>query len=446
MLDKIFKRINRILPAKYRWILNHDGFKRYFSNTGWMFGGQGITLLVSFFIGAWVTRYLGPSNYGAMSYALAFVGLFAFISDLGSGAILNRELVKHREKRDELMGTAFRLKLIGGIISMTLVIIVAFLIKTSPLVRLLIIIFSASSILQVINVISFYFQARVEAKKNVQVRAIATLISAALKVLIILSGKGIIFLVIVYLLDLVWQGIGFIIQYRQEGLRLRDWYFKSKLAKRIWKSSWPLMLAAAAGYIYSKIDQVMIGLMLNNLEVGLYAAAVKLSEVWYFIPGIISVSLFPAIVNARQSNQVSYHQRLRGLYTLMTTISLAIVVPVALLAKPLILWLYGIKYLASVPVLQIYIWSNLALFLWIALSQYLMAEDKVRTIFFVNIFAMIINVGLNLILIPIMGIRGAALATLISYSTLPAGVWIVDHTKLSAIINRSQGDFQYPED
>jgi len=98
MLDKIFKFIERFFPAKYRWILNHDGFKRYFANTGWMFFGQILSLAFSFFIGAWVARYLGPENYGAFSYAIAFAGIFGFVSSLGVDGILSRDLVAYPEK------------------------------------------------------------------------------------------------------------------------------------------------------------------------------------------------------------------------------------------------------------------------------------------------------------------------------------------------------------
>src|SRR5574344_2906955 len=107
MLDKFFKTIEKITPSKYRWILNHDGFKRYFANIGWMFFGQMFSLLVSFFIGAWLARYLGPENYGIFNYAIAFAGLFVFVAPLGVDAILNRDLVAHPEQRDKLMGTAF---------------------------------------------------------------------------------------------------------------------------------------------------------------------------------------------------------------------------------------------------------------------------------------------------------------------------------------------------
>lgn len=147
MLDKLFKTIEKITPVKYRWILSHNGFKRYFANTGWMFFGQMFSLLFSFFIGAWVARYLGPENYGFFSYAIAFAGLFGFISSLGVDGILSRELISHPEKRDELMGTTFILKIIGGTFAFFITILAVFSFEGSNLVRFLTIIYSLVFIL-----------------------------------------------------------------------------------------------------------------------------------------------------------------------------------------------------------------------------------------------------------------------------------------------------------
>ena len=120
MVNKLFNLIKKITPTKWHWALEHDGYKRYFANMSWMFFGQMFSLLVSFFIGAWVARYLGPENYGVLSYSIAFVGIFGFIASLGVDGILNRDLIETPERRDELLGTAFRLKLIGGTIAFCL--------------------------------------------------------------------------------------------------------------------------------------------------------------------------------------------------------------------------------------------------------------------------------------------------------------------------------------
>lgn len=423
MLDKFFKTIEKITPQKWRWILNHDGFRRYFANTGWMFFGQMFSLLGSFFIGAWLVRYLGPENYGVLSYALAFVGLFGFIASLGVDGILNRELVKFSGKRDEFLGTAFRLKLIGGITALTLCIISAFIFKTTPLIRLLIILFSFTFILQAINVISIYFQSEVKSKNNVKAVLAATLISSILKVLVILFDRGVIWLVAVYALDSLWQGIGFVNAYRKQGLKIKAWKFNNNLAREILKNSWFLMLASAASFIYVRIDQVIIGYLSGNREVGIYAAAVKLVEVWYFIPGIICGSLFPAIVNAKITGQAVYKSRLRKFYILMVIIPFLIAIPMTLLAKPIIFILFGSEYMASVNILRIYIWSSIGLFLGTAMSQYLMSENLVKTIFWLSLSAMIVNIVLNFIFIPIWGLQGAAWATLISYLVMPVMVF-----------------------
>jgi len=409
------------MPEKWRQFLSHEGFKRYFVNTGWMFVGQIFSLATSFFIGAWIARYLGPENYGILNYALAFAGLFGFIATLGVDSILNRELVKFPERRDELLGTAFRLKLIGGLIAFCLAVIGAIILFDNYLLRLLIILFAVSYILQSLNVISSYFQAEVKARKNVQALVLATLVSSALKVVVILLNYGVIWIMVIYMLDFLWQGLGFIRAYGSSGLKIKSWQFNKNLARKILHDSWLLMLASAAGALYLKIDQVMIGVMLGNREVGLYAVAVKLVEVWYFIPGIICASLFPAIINARKNGLEIYRARLNNLYILLLIIATAIAVVMTFLARPITLFLFGDSYLAAISVLRIYVWSNLGLFLGTAVYQYLIAEDRIKLIFIITGVAMLTNIALNWVLIPKLGLVGAAWATLISYAVVPLG-------------------------
>jgi len=419
MTDKLFKLVEKITPQKWHWVLNHDGYKRYFSNTSWMFGGQMFSLLVSFFIGAWIARYLGPENYGVFSYSVAFVGIFGFIASLGVDSILNRELIKTPEKRDVLLGTAFRMKLIGGIIALSLAILSAFVFLSNPLIKLLVILFSFSFIFQSLNVISNYFNAEVKAKNNVKVTLVTTFVSSFFKVLIIFFGRGVVWFVAILVLDSLLQGIGFITAYKSFGLKLKDWSFDKTLSRKILGNSWPLMLAGAASFIYLKIDQVMIGSMLGDYKVGIYAVAVKLVEVWYFVPAIITTALFPAIINAKKTSKLMYKRRLNNFYILMAVIPVTMAIPVTLLAKPIIQVLFGAGYLEAVSVLRIYIWSSVGLFLGWAGSQYLMSENLVKTIFWVNLFSMLLNLGLNLIFIPKWGIVGSAWATLVSYFIVP---------------------------
>ena len=160
----------------------------------------------------------------------------------------------------------------------------------------------------------------------------------------------------------------------------------------------------------------MIKQMLGDSEVGYYAAAVRLCEAWYFLPMIITTSLFPAIVNAKKIDENLYQSRLQKLYDLLAWAAIFIALPTTFLSNFIIEILYKPEFLPAAPVLTIYIWAGVATFLGVASSQYLIAENFTKIAFLRTFIGMIANIILNFILIPIYGITGSAAATLISYS------------------------------
>jgi O-antigen/teichoic acid export membrane protein len=348
------------------------------------------------------------------------VGLFSFIAPLGVDAILYRELISQPQKRDELMGTAFRLKLIGGVIAFLAASVSAYFLEADFLVKLIVLVFSISFIFQAFNVSYTFFNSRVQSLKNVKVQTLAVLFSAVLKIIVIVSFKGVIWLALAALIESIIISVGAVYFYRQKGYRLRAWTFNPALAKKIISVSWLLLLSSAAALIYQKVDQVMVGRFLGNEAVGLYAVAAKLSEIWYFIPGIICGSLFPAIVNAKKTGLNLYRDRLKKLYKLMLFLALLIAVPLAVFSRPVTVIIFGPDYAASAPVLSIYAWSSLGFFLATAINQALTSENRLRMIFSINLLMMVVNVFLNYLLIPRLGLTGAAWATTVSYLLGPA--------------------------
>lgn len=419
MLEKFFSKIEKITPEKWRWILNHEGFKRYFSNTGWMFFGQAFNLILSFFIGVWIIRYLGPENYGILSYALAFTGIFFFVSTLGIDRVLKRELINFPEKRDQLLGTSFRLKIIGGSLAIALSIFSIFLLDSSPLVRGLVFLCSLTFVLQSFNIIDVFFQVRVEAKKGVIAQVIASSISSVLKIAIIFSGAGIIWLMLVYVLDYVWSGIFLLFFYRRTGFKIRFWKFDLSLAKKMFSDSWPLMFTSFSVFIYMKIDQVMIKEMINEVAVGLYSAPVRILDLFYFIPSIICLSLFPAVLNARKVDLKVYRSRLKKLMIFLIILSLIVILPISIFSKYIINFLFGTEYLSSSIILGIGVWSLLGVSLRFLVGQYLVAEGYFKIYFYITLMGAVINIVLNIFLIPIWGITGAIVVTVFSYSLVP---------------------------
>ncbi len=416
MLDKFFNLIEKLIPKKWRWILDHGGFRRYLTNTGWMVFGNIFSLILSFLVGAWVIRYLGPEEYGILSYVLAFVGIFAFIASLGITSILQRELVNHPEKRDSILGTAFILRLGGGALAFLISVFIIFLLESSTLIKLLVLIQAFSLIFYSSEVITLFFASRVESKKSVQASILSGTISSLLKVILILSGAGIIWMMVVFVLDGFWLSVFLFLAYKRSGLKIRDWRFNKPLAKSILSSSWLLALTSASVLIYMRIDQVMIKRMIDAEAVGLYASSVKIFEFTYIIPSLITFSLFPAILNALKVSYTAYRRRLRHMVALLLILSILVAGTITILSKPIILILFGPDYLESLNVLRIGVWSLVAVSLSYLVDKSLVAENRIKFYFTITLLGAIVNVVLNYLLIPIYGINGAAVSTIISYS------------------------------
>jgi len=408
-------KINNILKDKFNKLQLSSGFKRYFVNTSWLFFERIIGMAVTFFVGVYVARYLGPANFGLLSYAGSFVGLFSAIAALGLDNIVVRELVKDEKRRDELLGTTFVLKVIGSIFVLTIIAIAVRFTNNDSFTNLLIFIIAIGTIFQSFNVINFYFQAKVLSKYTVYAQVFTTILCAAIKLLLIYFNMGLIYFTIVTLLQSIILASGLIVMYTKQKSSLLKWSINYGLAKNLLKDSWPLILSGIAISIYMKIDQVMIKNMLNTEAVGNYAVAVRISEVWYFIPMAITKSVFPAIINAKKISEKLYYERLQKLYDLMVWLAIGIALPIMLLSNNIIKLLFGIQYQEAAGVLRIYVWAGVFVFLGVASSQYLIAENYTKISFLNSLTGAIVNVILNITLIPKFGIKGAAIATVISY-------------------------------
>ncbi len=398
---------------KEKW--QHAGFQKYLKNTGWMFGGRFISLTISFFVGVYIARYLGPANYGLLNYVISFVGLFGFLASFGIDGIISREIIKDHNKKDELIGAGFYIKIIGSLLAIASVFTVSLFTTRDIFTLGLIWIFSLTFIPQAFNIVEIYFQSQVLSKKIVTAQITSNIASAILKLSVIFLNKGIFWLTLIYIVEASIYGVILLFNYRKFGNHIRSWKFNKNIAKSILKDSWPLMLSSVAVGLYMKIDQVMIKNILGNEQAGIYTAAVKLSEVWYFIPSLICLSTFPALINAKKDNEQLYNIRLLRLYRLIFWISFIIALPIALLSKHIIFVLFGNAYIQASAALSIYVWAGISISLNLVLGNHILTENKTKFFLFSTTAGAISNILLNIILIPMYGIAGAASATFLSY-------------------------------
>lgn len=397
---------------------NNPGFKRYFHNTGWSLMARFFSLGVSFIISVLVARYLGPANLGQLSYAVSFVGIFSFIANLGIDNILYRELIRYPEKRDVLMGTALRLKIFAGSIAAVIAIFSAYMFFPIDISFWLICLISLTYVFSAWNIIVYEFQAHVEQKYPAIISFFIVILLNVLKIAIMVSHKGIIYFSVVLLLEPIFYAICYSWARRKRYGTTAHWKFDTAVAKMILIDSWPLMISSTFILIYSRIDQIMIKQYIDSASVGVYDAAVRISEAWSFIPGIIASSLFPAIVNAKKVSDTTYKKRLLSLSGFLALLAIAVAVPTTLLSHQIIQLLYGDEFIRSSTILSIYIWSGLWTSLGTMVGYYLISENKRILLFSSTFLAMVINIILNFMWLPSYGIVGAAWATFISYAFL----------------------------
>lgn len=407
--------------------IHSSGFKRYFANTSWLMGHRILSMIVALFVGVYVARYLGPERFGLLSYAGSFVGLFTALATLGLDGIMVRELVKTPKRRDELLGTAFWLKA-GGAVLMWIGIATAIpFTNNETQTNVFIGIIAFGVIFQAFNIIDFNYQAEVKSKFVVYVQIVQLAVSSITKLVLVWISAPLVWFVCIFLLDAMILAVGLIAMYLKNTGKVWHWKWHWQTASVLLKDSWPLILSGMVISIYMKIDQVMIKEMLGAEQVGHYAAAVRLSEAWYFIPMAITSSVFPAIINAKKQSEVLYYKRLQKLYDLMVWLAVAIALPTTFLAPWVIKVLYGDAFLPAAGVLSIHIWAGVFVFLGVASGRWFLCENMQKEAFYRTFLGAICNIVLNIIMIPKYGIIGAALSTLISQSVAAYFYDILNH-------------------
>ena len=397
-----------------RNFLTSKEFRKYFANTSWLLGERVLRMVISLFVGIYVARYLGPERFGLLSYSVSFVWLFSSLASFGLNNILVRELVQSPEQRNNLLGTVFWLKVFGTFVMATAIALALQFFEDEQQTYWMIFIIALGYLFQTTNVIELYFQAQVQSKFIVRAQVAQMLITSLFKIYLIYVQAELIWFAFALMLDQAVAAALFLIVYCWKINFFPFFTFHWKRAKKLMDGALPLIFSGMMVLLYMKIDQVMLKEMLNAKAVGVYAAAVKLCEAWYFIPSAIMASLFPAIIESRKESEEYYENRVQKLYEMMVWGSLLVAIPTSFLADWFIQVLYGAIFQEAAIVLKIYIWTFVFVSLGVASSHWLVAENLEKYALLRSLLGAIINITLNWYMIPIYGITGAAYATLIT--------------------------------
>jgi PST family polysaccharide transporter len=386
-------------------------------NAAWLSGGRIVQMGIGLLLAGWVGRYLQPEGYGTYCYAISFISLFTPLAYVGLAEIVVRELVRHPGRSGALLGTSLGLRLMGAALAVTSAIILGFYMGShSALQSWMIAIASGSMLFRSLNVIDLWFQSRTESKYVAWADLTGFAVRGTAVGCLILFRQSALWFAGAYAVEAASAFLIRYLLYSRHGGKSASWSWNTRMASSLLRQSWWLALSALGSLVYLRIDQVMLGAMQGSREVGLYAAAIKWPEASLFVPQFICVSAFPMLVRTRQVDQDRYRRSLETLFALLIWMALALSAAGALLARPLVTWLFGADYAPAAPILTVHIWSSVFTFAGTLLSRWLLNEGFLAFFLLRNLLGAVVNVFLNIWLIPRWGGMGAAVATIISYS------------------------------
>jgi polysaccharide transporter, PST family len=408
-----------LLPETFRGRLHgRVQLQKILSNIVWLSLDKVVRLALGAVVGIWMARELGPAQFGILNYAIAFAALFAPLASLGLDSIVVRDiLIQDPSERGLTLGTAFTMRLAGGILGAATATATIVLFRPSDGLAIALVALSGIALSALaFDVIDLWFQSQVKAKFAIYAKNAAFLLLTGVRLVLLFHHAPVIAFGWAALGEAFLSAAALAAVYWWRGGRFREWTVRFDRARTFLLDSWPLAFANLAAILYMRIGQVMLGSMLGDRDVGIYSVAVRLAEAWYFIPVAIVASVYPAILKAKRESEEHYLRQLRLLYGVLNIVSLPVAAVTSFVSSALIRVLFGVQYIEAGPVLAVYVWASLPVFLTIASNQYLIAENRTRVALFRTLAGSVVNILLNLVLIPRFGTTGAAVAALTAYS------------------------------
>lgn len=383
-----------------------------------MVGEKVLKMVLALIASIFVARYLGAESFGILSYAISLVSLFAVATHLGLNGLAVRELVNKPEKNDVLMGTILGMKLIAGLIAILFFLLFIYIDADNYDTEFWVLfIISGSILFKPFEIFNYWFQARVQAKYSSLAQTIAVLLISVGKLgLVYISAHLLAFATTQLLQAILIATLFMYFFYRQSKQFIISWKFDSGIAKDLISSGWMIMLGSIFAVIYLKIDQVMLRWLVDAEAVGVYAVVARLSEAWYFIPTAIAASIFPKLLELKKKSEAEFKLRLQHLFNFLFIAALIIAIIISLIAEPAIDFLYGEEYKAAANILTVHVWAGIFIFMRAAFSKWILIEDAIIFSLITQGLGALVNVMMNIILIPLYEGLGAAIATIISYA------------------------------
>lgn len=399
-----------------RRILNRPNLVKILDNIGWLFFDKILRMGVGLIVGVWVARYLGPEQFGVFNFALAFVGLFGAIAGLGFQSIVVRDLVRDPFGKEETLGTAAALQFLGGLIAYGLILVAIFWLRPEDtLVKIIVAILGSTVLFKTSEVAVYWFESQVLSKYTVWVQNGVFLVFAVIKVILILKNAQTIAFAWITTAEALVVALLMFGMLSLRGPRVRQLRTTIARAKSLLIESWPLLLSGMVLMVQSRIDQIMLGQMVGDVEVGYYSAALRVVELAAISASILQSTFLPAMINAKKESKKSYLSKLEDIYKINALVSILIAVPLVIFSPLIVDILFGEAYYSAILLIRLMALRIFFAHIGMARGIFLLNEGLLKYSAITMIIGTVVNVVLNILLIPIYMGPGATIASLISF-------------------------------
>ena len=386
---------------------------RVAKNAGWLIGGKIAQMLINLIVGLLTARYLGPSNYGLINYALAYTAFFSSFCTLGINSVLVKELIDNPGAEGMILGTSLGLRAASSFLSAVVIVCIVSIADMGELTTILVVALSSIGVVfHVFEVFHFWFQSKLQSKVTAIVTLAAYVVTAAYKVILLIAGKSVVWFAFATSVDYICVAILLLTAYKKHngGKLAFSWGY----GKRILKKSCHFILPSLMVAIYGQTDKIMLKHMISDAEIGYYATAVSLCSVWCFVLSAIIDSVYPSIMEANRADELLFAKRNKQLYAIVFYISLFVSLCFTVFGKFAVSIMYGEAYLPAVAPLRIITWYTAFSYLGVARNAWIVCKDRQKYLIYVYLSSAVGNVVLNFLLIPIWGASGAAVASLVA--------------------------------
>lgn len=388
--------------------------KKILRNLLWSVVGKIITLLGSLFVGILIARYLGPEQYGLMNYVISYVFLFQVFSTFGLDSIEIREEARADVPFTQTIGSAFVIRLVLSLIVITAAIVTAFVHEADSQSVVLVAVYSSSILSNCFIVIRNYFLAIVQNEYVVKSEIMRTLVGICIKLFLLWMHAPLLWFVAAAAFDFVLLAGGYITAYRRKVGHIRKWTFERRCTMYLLREGFPLLLTSAAVIIYQRIDQVMIGNMIDKASVGYFSTAAKFVEVLIFVPMMLAQTITPILVGIRKDDEKRYKEKAQLFMNVSVWVSFLLAALLSICSYWVVLYTFGRDYLPAVAVLQLLAFKAPSVALSTCAGHMLVVEGLQRWAVIRDSFGCLICIGLNYLLLPRYGIMAAALVAILS--------------------------------